>query len=90
METMAQRDERHEALRASGRPIFFLDYSTDKYGDGDGHEMFGTIEEVVAFLNGHAENPEFRFTVIEGRLVEFEPAVTVKTYRKKPRPEQRP
>ena len=83
METLAQQDERRAALRASGRPIFFVDYSMDKYGDTSDHDIFGTIEEVIAFLNKHAENPEFSFTVIEGRIVEFEPAVTVKSYRKK-------
>ena len=62
---------------------FYVTYSTARY-EGDSKAVFDTIEEVLAFLNKRAENPDFDFSVIKGEIVEFEPAVTVKAYRRKP------
>lgn len=61
---------------------FFVRYSTAQY-EGESEEVFSTVDEVLAFLNKHAANPDFRFQVIEGRLVEFEPITVAKAYRRK-------
>jgi hypothetical protein len=51
--------------------------------DGDGLEEFSTEKEVLDFLNTRASRERFGFTVIEGRLVDFEPAEVVKAYKRK-------
>ena len=61
---------------------FFVTYWTYRY-DGPGEKVFDTIEQVLAFLNQHAGNPDFTFKVIEGREVEFEPIELVKAYKRK-------
>lgn len=61
---------------------FYVHYSLYQY-DGWSDEVFDTLEQVLSFLNEHAENPEFRSSVIHGKEVDFEPAVTVKAFRKK-------
>ncbi len=60
---------------------FYVTYSTAKY-EGPTDAVFETEEEVVAFLNQHAPNPDFNFTVIRGELINFVPAETVKSYRR--------
>lgn len=61
---------------------FFVRFSVVEYEDGQ-LLVLDTIGEVVDLLNQHAENPDFRFSVIEGRIVEFEAIEVVKRYRRK-------
>jgi hypothetical protein len=63
---------------------FHVNYQTVLY-EGTSDEVFDTIEEVIDFLNKHAGNPNFMFSVIKGEVIDFEAATTVKTYRVKER-----
>lgn len=40
-------------------------------------------EAVIAFLNQHAGNEDFRFCVVRGEKVEYEAVEVVRKYRKK-------
>ena len=62
--------------------MFFVRYSTAQY-EGDSTEEFRTEQEVVAFLNKHASSPDFKFDVIQGQRVVFEPVSIATQYRKK-------
>jgi hypothetical protein len=61
---------------------FYISYSTARY-EGTSDEVLDTIEEVLDFLKERAENEDFRFSVIKGELIEFEPAEVVKAYKVK-------
>ena len=62
--------------------MFYVKFETSMYA-GMQLEKFETEEEVVEFLNSHASNPDFEFTVIQGYEVEFEPVEICKRFRKK-------
>jgi hypothetical protein len=61
---------------------YFVSYRTDQY-DPYCTEEFERESEVIDFLNKHAGNPDFSFSVIQGRRVEFEPVKVATQYRVK-------
>lgn len=61
---------------------YFVRYQTYKY-DSESHEEFESLDQVITFLTGHATDPDFRFDVIYGERIEFEPAEIIKSYRPK-------
>lgn len=59
---------------------YFVNYSIYQY-EGVASEIFYTEEEVIKFLNKHAENPNFYFSVVYGKVVEFEAVEMIKIYK---------
>lgn len=60
---------------------FFVRYSTFKYESDD--KVFDNESKVIEFLNSHASNPDFKFDVIQGSRVIFEPVSVATQYRRK-------
>ena len=61
---------------------YFVFHQTEKYEGRDLSE-FATKVELETFLNANAANPDFTFTIIEGKKIEARPVEVVKQYRLK-------
>jgi hypothetical protein len=60
---------------------YFVTFSTGRY-DGEQTEMLESEQLVIELLNRHAGNPEFKFDVIEGHRVMFEPVTVAVQYQR--------
>lgn len=60
---------------------FYVWFSTGKY-DPMCLSDFDTEKQVIAFLNEHAANDEFSFTVVHGSEVRFKPVTTAVSYKR--------
>lgn len=64
---------------------FFVRISTGPY-DGELDYEFEALQLVEELLNAHAGNSQFKFTVIEGKKVDFEPVTVVTKYQRSTKP----
>lgn len=61
---------------------YFVSYVTGLH-DSSVDVEFATEQQVIELLNRHAANPDFKFDVIQGHRVIFEPVSVATQYRKK-------
>jgi len=61
---------------------YFMSFQTEKYEDWCDIE-FTELANLIKFVNERTTNPDFKFRVIRGELIEFESIEMVKAYRVK-------
>lgn len=58
---------------------FFLLFVTARY-ETDELKQFDDLNALIEFVNARADNPDFRFRVIEGREIQLKPVSIVTKY----------